>query len=262
MEPLEDPRISRAAMTVTPEEDLLWRYSFKIDIEQMSKKLENLEQQVGALDARLEVLGSRLTNSEAQSSTRHDELAGEITENRKEAQEMAELLGSWKGTFESGLETQKKKLKKITALMSKHETRNGEFDVALAQVQRTIGSQDPDNAMEEERPLVSMPLSQRPGPSWHNHHQVLQDQQHQAFISIKLEPQGSKSFEEYLKYGQDTVPVIFDENVRFLEVEHVKAFVKNLATIEMQDSLSRTMEVKGWTWEMFQTEAMKIVSSR
>ena len=85
---------------------------------------------------------------------------------------------------------------------------------------------------------------------------------HVASIRIGLQPQGTKSFDEYFKYGQAAVPKLFDENVRFLEVEHVKAFVNSLVEDDVRRSLSQTLEIKGWTWDILQQEAMKLMAKR
>ena len=83
---------------------------------------------------------------------------------------------------------------------------------------------------------------------------------YKASITIDLRRQGPTTpFKEYLEYGQQAVPDLFDENVRRLELEHVKAFVRNLTDNKLRAALSKTLEVRGWTWEVLQEEASRLI---
>ena len=114
-----------------PPEDLLWQYRFKLDIEYIEKKQVEMDEQLKTLNAAHQKLQEQVDESDNNHSAKHSEQDARMAHSRKEAQEMAGLLHTWKADLDGILEKLSQREQRRETTIKEQEKRIEALEAAL-----------------------------------------------------------------------------------------------------------------------------------
>ena len=157
-------------MSGPPKTDLLWQYLYKTEIEKLSKRTAELAEKIEAQALAEDHLQQRQLDHEAAVSAKHDQQDATMAESRTEAQDMAELLRSWKVKLESALQQRDERDRRTRLEVQELKERTEMLEIALqhsvvpAPTATTFSDTQHaiNQSIQQSKILIEYPRSQRP----------------------------------------------------------------------------------------------------